>query len=124
MMKYEEKTRKIIGCAMYVHTKLGRGFPEVIYQRAMAIEMHLAGLTFEQEKQMEIVFRNKIIGTRNADFIVDDEVLIELKATSELDDGHLVQVFNYLEMNRKELGLLLNFGAKKLEFKRVYNNLD
>ena len=120
-MIYEEITRTIIGCAMYVHTTLGRGYPEIIYQRALAIEMELAGLNFDREKQIDIIFRDVLIGTRQVDFIVNGEVLVELKATSELDDHHYVQVFNYLEMNRKRLALLFNFGATRLEFKRIYN---
>ena len=107
---------------MYVHRQLGRGYPEIIYQRALAIEMQLAGLKFEQEKPMNVQFRGIIIGKRNVDFIVDGEVLIELKATSELDDSHFVQILNYLQMHQIEIGLLINFGGKSLEFKRVYNN--
>ncbi len=107
---------------MYVHRQLGRGYPEIIYQRALAIEMRLAGLQFEQEKQMDVQYREIIIGKRNVDFIVDGEVLVELKATSELDDSHFVQILNYLQMHSIEIGLLMNFGGKSLEFKRVYNN--
>src|SRR5687768_5280440 len=105
-MKYEDKTRLIIGCAMYVHRKLGRGYPEVIYKRALAIEMQLSGLQFEQEKQMDVIFRDQVIGWRSSDFIIDNEIIVELKATSELDDGHYVQIFNYLHMHEKEIGLL------------------
>jgi len=121
-MKYEEQTEKIIGCAMNVHNTLGNGFQEVIYQRALAIEMRLEGLAYEREKEMLIYYRDEHIGTRRSDFFVEDKIMVELKAVIELVDVHLAQAMNYLEAYNLEIGLLINFGAKSLQFKRVHNN--
>lgn len=121
-MQYEDITGKIIGCAMQVYRTLGNGFQEVIYQRALAIEMEYAGLVFEREKEMEIFYRGKKIGTRRVDFFVGDKIMVELKAITALEDVHLAQAMNYLEAYQKEIGLLINFGAKSLQFKRVHNN--
>jgi len=115
-------TRRIIGCAMRVHSTLGNGFQEVIYQRALAIEMGFDGLNFEREKEMPIFYRDQDIGTRRVDFFVDDLVMVELKAISQLEDVHLAQAMNYLEAYGMEIGLLINFGGKSLEFKRVHLN--
>ncbi len=119
---HEEITRKIIGCAMAVHSSLGSGFQEVIYQRALAIEMQFQELTFEREKEMGVFYRGEHIGTRRVDFFVDDKIMVELKALVALEDVHLAQAMNYLEAYKMEIGLLINFGAKSLQFKRVHNN--
>lgn len=122
MMKYEDITKRIIGCAMKVHNTLGNGFREVIYQRALAIEMRLEGLSFEREMEMDIYYRNEKIGTRRVDFFVDGNIMVELKAVILLEDVYLAQAKNYCEAYHMETGLLINFGAKSLEFKRIYNN--
>jgi len=121
-MKYEELTGKIIGCAMEVHKTLGNGFQEVIYQRALEIEMKFTGLNFNREFEMPIYYRNQQIGTRRVDFFVENKIMVELKALIELEDVHLAQAMNYLEAYNMEIGLLINFGAKSLQFKRVHNN--
>jgi GxxExxY protein len=121
-MKYEEITRKVIGCAMQVHSTLGNGFQELIYQRALAIEMNYAGLPFKREKEMDIHYRGEKIGTRRVDFFVDGKIMVELKAVIQLEDVHLAQAMNYLEVYNMEIGLLINFGSKSLQFKRVHNN--
>jgi GxxExxY protein len=121
-MQYEDITKKIIGCAMHVHSSLGNGFQEVIYQRALAIEFKFQGLTFEREKEMSIHYRGENIGTRRADFFVEGKIMVELKAVINLEDVHLAQVMNYLEAYNMEIGLLINFGSKSLQFKRVHNN--
>ena len=121
-MEYEELTRKIIGCAMVVHSTLGNGFQEVVYQRAMAIEMTECGLSFIREYEMEIFYKGQNIGTRRVDFFVEGKIMVELKALISLEDAHLAQAINYLEAYNLEIGLLINFGAKSLEFKRVHNN--
>ena len=121
-MQYENVTRRIIGAAMQVHSTLGNGFQEVIYQRALAIEMAYQHLTFEREKNLPIYYRNQEIGTRRVDFFVENQVMVELKALSRLEDVHLAQAMNYLEAYHTAVGLLINFGAKSLEFKRVHNN--
>ena len=120
-MKYEEITHKIIGCAMKVHAVLGNGFQEVIYQRALAIEMQKQGLSFQREKEMSIFYEGIDIGTRRVDFFVDDNIMLELKALIKLNEVHLAQAMNYCQAYNLPIGLLINFGAKSLEFKRVYN---
>ena len=111
--KYSDITRKIIGAAMKVHSALGNGFQEVIYQRALAIEMTKQGLAFQREMEMPIYYDGQEIGTRRVDFFVEDKIMVELKAVTKLEDVHLAQAINYLEAYNMEVGLLLNFGAKK-----------
>jgi GxxExxY protein len=120
-MKYEELTRKIIGCAMKVHSTLGNGFQEVIYQRALAIEMEKESLHFKREMEMSIFYDGIDIGTRRVDFFVEDFVMVELKAVIKLEDVHVAQAMNYCQAYNLPIGLLINFGSKSLEFKRVYN---
>ncbi len=121
-MLYEDLTRKIIGCAMKVHSTMGNGFQEVIYQRALEIEMKYEGLSFEREKEMELFYRDEKIGTRRVDFFVEEKIMVELKAITKLEDVHYAQAINYLEAYKMQVGLLINFGGKSLEFKRVYKN--
>ena len=120
-LKYGTITDKIIGAAFEVHTFLGNGFQEVIYQRALAVELARAGLTFAREIERNIFYKEvpKPIGTRRADFVVEGKVLVELKAISELEEVHIAQLLNYLKAYRLEVGLLLNFGSKSLTFKRL-----
>ncbi|MCD4698279.1 MAG: GxxExxY protein [Bacteroidales bacterium] len=120
-MKHEELTHKIIGCAMKVHSVLGNGFQEVIYQRALAIEMEKQGLGYKREMEMSIFYDSINIGTRRVDFFVEDNIMVELKAQIRLDDVHLAQAMNYCQAYNLPIGLLINFGAKSLQFKRVYN---
>lgn len=120
-MKYGDLTGRIIGCAMNVHGILGSGFQEVIYQRALAIEMQKQDLSFRREMEMTIFYDNIQIGIRRVDFFVEDIIMLELKAVSELNDSHLNQAINYLEAYNLPIGLLINFGSKSLTFKRVYN---
>ena len=114
-------THKIIGCAMQVHRVLGNGFQEVIYQRSLAIEMRFAGLDFEREKEMKIFYRDVEVGTRRVDFFVEGKVMVELKAVEKLEGVHKAQAINYCEAYGIADGLLINFGGKSLDFKRVYN---
>lgn len=114
-------THKIIGCAMQVHRTLGNGFQEVIYQRCLAIEMRLANLNFEREKEMQIYYRDEEVGTRRVDFLVENKVMVELKALEKLEDVHKAQAINYCEAYGIADGLLINFGCTSLDFKRVYN---
>lgn len=119
--KINEITHRIIGCAMRVHSTLGNGFQEVIYQRALAIEMRLEGLDFQREMEIQIYYREILIGTRRVDFFVEECVMLELKAREILEDIHKAQAINYLEAYNIADGLLINFGGLSLEFKRVYN---
>lgn len=114
-------THKIIGCAMKVHSALGSGFQEVIYQRALAIEMNLEGLSFQREMEMPIFYREEQIGTRRVDFFVEGCAMVELKAMEKIEDVHKAQAINYLEAYNIADGLLINFGGLSLEFKRLYN---
>jgi GxxExxY protein len=122
-LRYGDITRRIIGCAMRVHSTLGNGFQEVIYQRALEIEMALDGLGFVREKEMPVLYRGEHIGTRRVDFFVENLIMVELKALVCLEEVHLAQAMNYLEAYGMEIGLLLNFGAKSLEFKRIHKNV-
>ncbi len=121
-MLYKDITEKIIAAAMEVHRTMGCGFMEVIYQRALEIEMKLIGLNLEREREMSIYYRGVHIGNRRVDFFVENKIMVELKAVSELSDVHLAQAMNYLEAYNMEIGLLINFGARSLQFKRVHNN--
>ncbi|NCP86659.1 MAG: GxxExxY protein [Anaerolineae bacterium CG_4_9_14_3_um_filter_57_17] len=121
-MQHEDLTRRIIAAAMKVHSTLGNGFQEVIYQRALEIEFPYHNLAFEREKEMSIFYRGHEIGTRRVDFFVEKLIMVELKAVIQLEDVHLAQAMNYLEAYKMEIGLLINFGAKSLQFKRVHNN--
>lgn len=120
-MKHEEVTHKIIGCAMKVHSNLGNGFQEVIYQRALAIEMGKQDLGFQREMGMSIYYEGINIGTRRVDFFVEENIMVELKALIKLEEVHLAQAMNYCQAYNLPIGLLINFGSKSLEFKRVYN---
>ncbi|MFC1477341.1 GxxExxY protein [candidate division KSB1 bacterium] len=119
--KYSDVTGKIIGCAMNVHNTLGNGFQEVIYQRCLAIEMNKQGLNFEREVETQIFYDGIEVGTRRMDFLVENTIMVELKALSSLENTHIAQGLNYLEAYNIEIGLLINFGSTKLEFKRLTN---
>ena len=106
---------------MKVHRTLGSGFQEVIYQRCLAIEMQKQGLVFNRELEMTIFYEDIEVGKRRVDFLIESVVMVELKALSKLEDTHLAQILNYLEAYKLETGLLLNFGGKSLEFKRITN---
>jgi GxxExxY protein len=118
---HDELTRKIIGCAMRVHTTLGNGFQELIYQRALEIDFTENGISFDREKEFPIYYHNIDIGTRRVDFFVESIVMVELKAIIQLEDVHLAQALNYLEAYNMQIGLLINFGSQSLTFKRLYN---
>lgn len=117
--KYSAITEKIIGCSMKVHSTLGNGFQEVIYQRALKIEMKKQGLSFAREMEMPIFYEGVQIGTRRVDFFVEEKIMVELKAVTQLEKVHLAQALNYLEAYKMEIGLLINFGNTRLEFKRL-----
>jgi GxxExxY protein len=117
-LKYGELTGKVIGSAMRVHSFFGPGFPEVVYKRAMVMELHEAGLCFRTEAEREIFYRGALIGKRKLDLLVEDKLLVELKATSEVPKSGYNQIINYLKVFNIEVGLLLNFGAGSLQFKR------
>ena len=119
--KYSDITSKILACAFEVHKYLGNGFQEVIYQRALEEEFKIQGVSFTREFEMPIFYKEKQIGTRRVDFLVESVISLELKAIIKLEDVHLAQAINYLEAYNLEIGMLLNFGAKSLEYKRLIN---
>ena len=121
-MKHGDLTRRIIGCAMEVHRVIGNGFQETIYQNALSHEFKLQGVKFAREVNMNIFYKNRHLGTRRVDFLVEKIISVEIKAVIELDDRHLNQAMNYLEAYNLEIGLLINFGANSLQFKRIHNN--
>lgn len=120
-LKYANITEKIIGASFEVHKFLGNGFQEVIYQRALAYEMHQAKLEFVREIEQYIYYKDlpEPIGKRRADFVVENKILVELKAVIQLENVHLAQALNYLKVYKLEVGLLINFGSKSLTFKRL-----
>jgi len=120
-MKLDEITYKVNGCAMKVHNTLGNGFQEVIYQRCLEIELKKAGLNFGREVEKVIYYDGVDVGTRRADFLVEDKVIVELKALINLEDVHLSQVKNYVVAYDFPVGLLINFGAVSLQFKKIFN---
>lgn len=115
----DDLTYKIIGCAMKVHNTLGNGFPETIYQRALAIELKKTGLLFSKELEVPIFYEGSPIGRRRVDFLVENEVMVELKALIKIENIHLAQGLNYLTAYKLDEGLLINFGAPSLEVKRL-----
>jgi len=121
MMRKDELTYKIIGCAMKVHNTLGSGFQEVIYQRCLAIELQRAELSFVREQEQVIFYDGIQVGTRRADFIVANQVIVELKAVVNLEDVHLAQAKNYVVAYNFAQGLLINFGAQSLQYKLLFN---
>ena len=123
-MTIDEITYKINGCAMKVHNTLGNGFQEVIYQRCLAIEFGKTGLKYVREKEQDIYYDGVHVGTRRADFIVHDEIIVELKAVINLEDAHLAQAKNYVVAYDLKIGLLINFGSTSLQFKKVYKSRD
>ena len=119
--KYSELTSRIIKCAMAVYGALGNGFQEVIYQRALAIELRDAEIKYSREFEMPIYYKQEHIGTRRVDFLVEEVISVELKAKTKLEEVHLAQAINYLEAYNLEIGLLINFGETSLNFKRLTN---
>jgi GxxExxY protein len=120
-MEKDELTYKIIGCAMKVHNTLGPGFQEVIYQRCLAIELDRAGLSYEREKERNIYYEGFDVGTRRADFVVEEAIIIELKALVNLEDVHIAQAKNYTVAYDFPKGLLINFGGQSLQYKLLFN---
>ena len=117
---YKEESYKIIGACMEVHKELGCGFLEAVYQEALEIEFNNQGIPYEREKELKIYFKGIELRKRyNADFICYDKIIVETKALSNLTDDHLGQVLNYLKATQFKLGLLVNFGQPKLEYKRI-----
>ncbi len=119
-MELDQITYKIIGCCMKIHNTLGNGFQEVIYQRCLEIELKRAGLKYGREVEQPIYYENILVGTRRADFTVEDKVIVELKAVIDLENVHLAQAKNYVVAYKLPIGLLINFGATSLQYKKIF----
>jgi len=116
----KDENYKVIGCCMEVHKQLGSGFLEAVYQETLAIEFSEAEVPYFEQEELQIKYKgNYLDKTYIADFICFDEIIVELKAVSELADIHYAQYFNYLRATELKLGLLINFGSKSLEYKRI-----
>ena len=120
--KYSDITEKILRAAMNVNTVLGNGFQELIYQKSLIVEFGLLNIPFRREVNMPVLYKGTQVGIRRVDFLVEEKICVEIKATGQLDNIHLNQAKNYLEAFNLEIGLLINFGANSLEWKRIYNN--
>ena len=120
-MKLEDINYKVIRCSMKIHNTLGNGFQEVIYQRCLAIELQKVGLTFEREKEQPIYYEGIHVGTRRADFVVENKIIVELKAVINLENVHLAQAKNYVVAYDFSVGLLINFGSTSLQYKKIFN---
>ncbi len=120
-LKYHEVTGKVIGCAMKVHRYFGPGFPEIIYKRALVIELERVKLLYSSEVEREIFYEERFIGKRRLDLLVENNILLELKAVTEINNHCYAQIINYLRVFSIEVGLLLNFGSESLQFKRFVN---
>jgi GxxExxY protein len=119
--KYSELTGQIIGAAMEVHSFLGNGFQEVIYQRALSYELKLREIDHTREVEMNVTYKELPVGTRRVDFLIKDLISVEIKALTALEPVHLAQAINYLEAYNLQVGLLINFGETKLKFHRLEN---
>ena len=117
-MEYEELTEKIIGCAYRVYNKMGFGFLESVYEKCLLIELRKAGLDTESQKPITVYYDDEIVGEFIADIIVNDTIIVELKSVRRVIKAHEVQLVNYLVATGKPLGLILNFGERKVEVKR------
>lgn len=120
-MDINELTHKVIGAAMEVHRQMGNGFQEVVYQRALSIELNLQNIPHVREKEMPLQYKGYDVGTRRVDFLIEDILMVEIKAIEQLENVHKAQAINYCEAYGVKDGLLINFGAQSLDFKRVYN---
>ena len=122
---FKEESYKIIGAAMEVHKELGAGFLEAIYQEAFELELQKQNIPYEREKLLNIFYKGQKLKKRySADFVCYDKIVVELKALSELNTDHDAQVLNYLKTSGLKLGLLLNFGSKSLQYKRLVNEYN
>ena len=117
-LAHADTTRRIIGCAMQVINELGSGFLESVYEKAMTVALTDDGVSHEVQQPIDVRFRGRTVGDFVADILVEDRVIVELKAVNSLTGEHEAQVINYLNATGIPVGLLINFGKPKLEFKR------
>jgi len=117
----DKLTHAIIGSAMEVHSTLGNGFQEVVYQRCLSIEMNLRNIEHQREFEMPLFYKGFDVGKRRVDFLIMNEISVEIKAAINLENVHMAQAKNYLEAYNLETGLLINFGSNSLQYKRLFN---
>jgi GxxExxY protein len=117
----DELTHRVIGCAMEVHRQMGNGFQEVVYQRALSIELNLNNISYERELEMPLEYKGHAVGSRRVDFFIEDALMVEIKALVQIEGVHKAQAINYCEAYKIADGLLINFGAQSLQFHRLYN---
>jgi len=122
-MEHKELTEKIIGCAYQVYNRMGFGFLESVYEKCMLIELHREGLSAESQKPITVYYDKVTVGEFIADIVVNDTVILELKSVRRIIEAHEVQLVNYLVATGKEVGLILNFGERKVEVKRKVKDL-
>jgi GxxExxY protein len=122
-LEQNEVTQKIIGCAIKVHGKMKSGYVEAVYQKCLAIGFRKVGLDFQQEVDVPIYYDKTVVGRRRVDFIIENEIIVEIKAITTLENHHQAQAINYLETHQLQVGLLINFGSKSLQFRRLVNGL-
>ncbi|MCL0078262.1 GxxExxY protein [Dehalococcoidia bacterium] len=122
-MEYEEVTERIIGCAYRVYNKMGFGFLESVYEKCLLIEMQKTGLKTESQKPITVFYENEIVGEFVADIIVNNAIIVELKSVKQIVKAHEVQLVNYLVATGKPVGLIINFGERKVEIKRKLREL-
>jgi len=123
-MKHEEITHRIIGCAYKVYNQLGFGFLESVYKKAMIIELQKQNFQIEEEKPLKVYYDNKIVGEFYVDLFIEEAIVVELKSVQNLNKEHEVQLVNYLNGMKMEIGLLINFGPSSIEVKRKYRKLS
>jgi GxxExxY protein len=122
-LPYNDLTQAIIGCAMKVHSRMKNGYVEAVYQKCLAIELQKKDLNFQQEVDVPIHYDGIVVGRRRVDFIIERNIIVEIKAITTLENHHLAQAINYLETHQLQVGLLINFGSKSLQFRRLVNGL-
>ena len=123
-MKHRELTEKIIGCAYRVYNRMGYGFLESVYEKCLLIELRKAGLFAVSQKSITVFYDNKVVGEFVADIIVEDTIILELKSVRQIIQAHEVQMVNYLVATGKSIGLIINFGERKVEIKRKVKDFD
>ncbi|MBC8377804.1 MAG: GxxExxY protein [Planctomycetes bacterium] len=121
-LKYADLTGKIRDCAYRVYRELGCGFLEKVYENSLAVELEMQNIQYDQQKPVTVSYRDRIVGQYVADMLVEDKVIVELKAAKEVGDIHFTQLFNYLKATGCEVGLLINFGPRFTFKRRIYNN--
>ena len=123
-MKYKELTEKIIGCAYRVYNQMGYGFLESVYEKCLLIELKKAGLSVDSQNPITVFYDNEVVGEFVADLIVEDTIILELKSVRRIIRAHEVQLVNYLVATGKPIGLVINFGERKVEIKRKVRELN